>query len=171
MSPLGPPKAHTCMQHTCHLRLAKWLFQFFYYFFIRFCKNVLPAAVGSTFLKSGSKHFTPFYTKKLMFWTPKRHENEALWSLSAPLEFKKTSQKCVLFVYEPTWAPQSPHTYASYLRFQACEAIFDDFYRFFMIFWWFFTICSWLFDDFSLIFHDFLMRFLALFMIVRWVLI
>jgi len=88
---------------------------------------VLPAAVGSTFLKSGSKHFRPFYTKTIIFWTLKRHENEALWSLSAPLEFKKTSQKCVLFVYEPTWAPPSPHMYASYLPFEACEAIFDDF--------------------------------------------
>ena len=75
MNPLQPHNAHTCMRHTCHLRLARWLFQLFYDFFTRFCKNVLPAAVGSTFLKSGSKHFTPFYIKKLMFWTPKRHEN------------------------------------------------------------------------------------------------
>ena len=35
MSPLGPPKAHTCMHHTCHLKLAKP----FLLIFIDFCKD------------------------------------------------------------------------------------------------------------------------------------
>ena len=39
MSPLGPPKAHTCMQHTCHLKLARpflMIFSDFAYIFWRF---------------------------------------------------------------------------------------------------------------------------------------
>ena len=39
MSPLGPPKAHTCMHHTCHLKLAKpflMIFTDFAYIFWRF---------------------------------------------------------------------------------------------------------------------------------------
>ena len=109
-----PHKAHTCMHHTCHLRLARWILQLFYKMFARICKKVLLAAVGSTFLKSGTPHFT---STKIIFWTPKRQENEALWSFSAPLKFKETSEKCVFPAYGPVWVRHKAKLYALHLPF------------------------------------------------------
>ena len=52
------------------------------------------------------------------------------WDSRGPLEFKKTSDKCVFAVYEPTWAPQSPHMYATYLPSEAYEVTFSIILRF-----------------------------------------
>ena len=49
----------------------------------------------------------------------------------APPKGINSSEKWGSFVYGPTWAPQSPHRYATYLPFEACEVTFSNCLRFF----------------------------------------
>ena len=134
---LGPPKP----THVCNI-LAIWglrgdFFNFFTIFSQDFVKMCFPQPWEAHFWKAAQSISHHFTSKNSCFGPLSDTKMRHFGHFRPPWNLKIRRKNEAHLFMSPLGPPPSPHMYATYLPFEACEAIFDDFYRFFKICWWF----------------------------------